>query len=60
MLSDVITQEQWQHFEQHGYVKLGQVDAEELAALQQRIDDPTQDIRTSLGFWTTPLFFHHG
>jgi phytanoyl-CoA hydroxylase len=39
VLSDVITQEQWQHFEQHGYVKLGQVDAEELAALQQRIDD---------------------
>lgn len=39
MLAERITDEQWSHFEEHGYVKLGQVPGHELAELQQRIDD---------------------
>jgi hypothetical protein len=39
MLSEQITDEQWQHFETHGYVHLGRADAEEIAVLQQRIDE---------------------
>lgn len=36
---DRISTEQWQSFDEHGYLKLGRVlDAEELAALQERID----------------------
>ena len=39
MLSEQITDEQWQHFEEHGYVHLGRADVEEIGGLQQRIDD---------------------
>ena len=39
MLSERITDEQWQHFEEHGYVHLGCAEVEEVGALQQRIDD---------------------
>ena len=39
MLSDRITDEQWQTFQDQGYVLLGRADAGEIAALQQRIDD---------------------
>ncbi len=39
MLSEQITDEQWQHFEAHGYVHLGRAEVEEIGALQQRIDD---------------------
>lgn len=38
-MNDQITDDQWQHFQEHGYVKLGRADLEEIAALQQRIDD---------------------
>lgn len=39
MLKEQITDEQWQHFHTHGYVKLGRADLGEISALQQRIDD---------------------
>ncbi len=39
MLREKITDEQWQHFEQQGYVLLGRADRDEIAALQQRMDD---------------------
>ena len=36
----VITEQEWKHYEEEGYVKLGQLlSDEELRALQQRIDD---------------------
>ena len=39
MLSDRITDEQWQHFQEQGYVHLGRAEMDEIAALQRRIDD---------------------
>ncbi|HJP29081.1 MAG TPA: phytanoyl-CoA dioxygenase family protein [Candidatus Latescibacteria bacterium] len=39
MLSEQITDEQWQHFEEHGYAHLGRADMQQIARLQQRIDD---------------------
>ena len=39
MLQDTLTQQQWQDFQEQGYVHLGTAAAEETAALQQRIDD---------------------
>lgn len=39
MLAERITDEQWQTFQDQGYAHLGRADADEIAALQQRIDD---------------------
>lgn len=39
MLPNQLSEQQWKTFQEQGYVHLGKVDAVELAALQQRIDD---------------------
>jgi phytanoyl-CoA hydroxylase len=39
VLLDQITEEQWQSFQEQGYVILGRADMEQIGALQQRIDD---------------------
>jgi phytanoyl-CoA hydroxylase len=39
VLSQSITDEQWAHFQDQGYVHLGRADVTEIEALQQRIDD---------------------
>lgn len=39
VLQDQITHEQWQTFQEQGYVILGRADMDQIAALQQRIDD---------------------
>jgi phytanoyl-CoA hydroxylase len=39
MLSEKITEEQWQKFEEQGYVHLGCATADEITALQRRIDE---------------------
>jgi polysaccharide pyruvyl transferase WcaK-like protein len=39
-MADLVTEEQWRRYEQQGYLRLGPVlDAVQLAALQQRMDD---------------------
>ena len=39
-MAQVITDEQWEHFEEHGYVRIGQVATDdEFTQLQQRMDD---------------------
>ena len=39
MLQDTLTPQQWQDFQEQGYLHLGTAGAEETAALQQRIDE---------------------